>query len=145
MSICPLFQLFVYFWLVHFLFTWSQEQSFNTSGTLEKLLNTNPCLIKVHEWKGVKNNDSNIAPLGNIVTISTLLSLYRWSVNGEHVVSVHINNAMLLIGKKQYMQTIWCRWNFELMNWWETGAGSFSQLGKKVSFNREMSNRLTTQ
>ena len=38
---------------------------------------------------GVKYNGSNIAPLGNIVTISTLLLLYRCSINGGDVVHVH--------------------------------------------------------
>ena len=32
---------------------------------------------------------TNIAPLGKIVTISTLLLLYRLSINGEDIVYVH--------------------------------------------------------
>ena len=39
--------------------------------------------------KGVKYNGSNIAPFGNIVTISTLLSLYRWSTNDWDDVYAH--------------------------------------------------------
>ena len=61
----------------------------HTQWTWHKHLNTNRCLTKVHMWKGIKCYSSNIASLGNIVTISTLLSLYRWSIDGVDDVYVH--------------------------------------------------------
>ena len=50
--------------------------------------------------EGVQYIGSSIAPLGSIVTISTLLSLYRWGINGEHVVHVH-DQCNVIIGIKQ--------------------------------------------
>ena len=46
------------------------------------------------------------------------------------IMSMYMNNLMLIIGKRQHMQAGGYRQNIDLINWWVSGVESFSRLGK---------------